>query len=114
VSNFKPNLISRSLTEVKALIRKIKMDFDQEKHGVTDKFQGELRHAIESFNQTFNEQKEKWAEELKYMHKQRARDRSDLELLIQKITGKVKKNKARAKDLAEILDAHASIVIITL
>ena len=90
------------------------MDFDQEKLGVADKFQSDLRHAIESFNQTFNEQKEKWAEELKYIHKQRARDRSDLELLIQKITGKVKKNKMRAKDLAESLDAHSFIVIITL
>jgi len=100
--------MSRSITEVKALIRKMKMDFDQEKQGVADRFQGELRHAIQSFNQTFNEQKEKWAEELKYMHKQRARDRSDLELLIQKITGKVKKNKARAKDLTETLEAHAS------
>ncbi len=88
----------------------MELDFEASKKALSDKFRVDVAFAIESLDQTFNHQMQKWAEELKHMHKQRARDRSDIELLISKVTEKLKKTKGRVRELQTISEQHAGMV----
>jgi hypothetical protein len=58
------------------------MELEASKRLTVDKYKREFDRAIQSFGTMYADQVGKWQEESKFIHKQRARDRSDLELLI--------------------------------
>ena len=54
------------------------MDVEQSKQQSMEKFKTELDSAITRFNMEFEQFKESVTEEMRILHKQKARDRSDL------------------------------------
>ncbi len=63
---------------VEATVRQLQIELEHSKRLTVDKYQRELSSSVEGFGLMFKDQVSKWEEESRLLHKQRARDRSDL------------------------------------
>lgn len=77
-----------------------------------EKYQRELENAREHFALMFRDQVSKWEEESRLLHKQRARDRTDMEMLNKKLSDDVEGYRNHVVSLEEVVQTHSKLVLI--
>eukprot|EP00347_Sterkiella_histriomuscorum_P010925 403374407 len=106
--------VSEQTASIQNQIRKIEMDLMTQNTRVSDRFTKDLDDARARFNQDFQEANAALIEDIKYLKKQRARDKSDFDVIFQRIGEKIKGQKKVTDGHTVYFEAIAQILSMTL